>query len=80
MFALFVGAFAYEESIQSDLDPQAFGAYLKSLPPEHFPILHGLADDLVEGGADERFEWALDLLVLGLEAMALRERRRHQDG
>jgi AcrR family transcriptional regulator len=80
MFALYVGAFAYEESLQSDLDPQAFGAYLKSLPPEDFPALSGLADELVEGGPDERFEWALDLLVLGLEAMALRERRRHQDG
>ena len=29
---------------------------------------------------DERFEWGLDLLIAGLEAMALRERRRHQDG
>ena len=33
-----------------------------------------LADDLTAGDADERFEFALDLLVRGLEAMAERER------
>ena len=29
-----------------------------------------LADDLTEGDADERFEFAMELLVRGLEAMA----------
>src|SRR3954466_668750 len=49
MFALYVGAFAYEESLHSHLDPEAFGAYLKSLPAEDFPALTSLADDLVAG-------------------------------
>jgi AcrR family transcriptional regulator len=82
MFALYIGAFAYEEGLRptSTVDAEAFGAFLKSLPPEDFPALSGLADDLVAGDQDERFEWALDLLVLGLEAMALRERRRQHDG
>jgi AcrR family transcriptional regulator len=81
MFALFIGAFAFEEGLRDDdFDPQMFGDYLKSLPAEDFPALTGLADDLVAGDQDERFEWALDLLVLGLEAMALRERRRQDDG
>src|SRR3954447_9952220 len=53
MFALYVGAFAYEESLQTqDFDPQQFGAYLKSLPPEQFPTLTRLADDLIAGGPD----------------------------
>lgn len=81
MFALFIGAFAFEEGVRDkDFDPRMFGDYLKSLPEEHFPALTGLADDLVAGDQDERFEWALELLVLGLEAMALRERGRHEDG
>jgi AcrR family transcriptional regulator len=81
MFALYVGAFAYEESLQTQpFNPQQFGEYLKSLPPEHFPTLTRLADDLVAGGADERFEFALELLVSGLEAMALRERGAEDGG
>src|SRR4051812_43350349 len=75
MFALYVGAFAFEESLKPEqFNPQQFGDYLKSLPPEQFPTLTRLADQLVAGGADERFEFALELLVSGLEAMALRER------
>ena len=79
MFSLYVGAFAFEESMPPP-DAEQIGEYFRSLPPEQFPNITGLADDLVAGDADERFEWALDLLVLGLEAMALRERRRHEDG
>jgi AcrR family transcriptional regulator len=79
MFALYVGAFAYEESMPPP-DTERMGDFLKTLPPEQFPFMSGLADELMAGDADERFEWALDLLIAGLEAMALRERGRHQDG
>ena len=79
MFALYVGAFAYEESMPPP-DVEQMGAFLKTLPPEQYPLMTGLADDLMAGDPDERFEWALDLLIAGLEAMALRERSRHQDG
>jgi AcrR family transcriptional regulator len=72
MFALYVGGFAYEESMPQQGDPAAFGEYLASLPPEQFPTLTALAPDLVAGGAEERFEFAIDLLVRGLEAMAER--------
>jgi AcrR family transcriptional regulator len=72
MFALYVGGFAFEESLPQDRDPQAIGEYFRSLPADRFPTLAGLAGDLVEGGADERFEFAIDLLVRGLEAMAKR--------
>ena len=70
MFALFVGGFAFEESMGHEGDPKAFGEYLASLPPEQFPTLTTLAGDLTEGGADERFEFAIELLVRGLEAVA----------
>jgi AcrR family transcriptional regulator len=70
MFALFVGGFAFEESMPHEGDPKALGEYFASLPPEQFPTLTALAGDLTEGGADERFEFAIELLVRGLEAMA----------
>jgi TetR/AcrR family tetracycline transcriptional repressor len=76
MFALFVGGFAFEESMPSQGDPQALGAYFASLPPEQFPTLTALAGDLTEGGADERFEFAIELLVKGLEAMASNQRKK----
>ena len=75
MFALFVGGFAFEESMGHESDPKAFGEYLASLPPEQFPTLTALAGDLTEGGADERFEFSIELLVRGLEAMAGSSRR-----
>jgi AcrR family transcriptional regulator len=75
MFALFVGGFAFEESMPHEGDPKALGEYFASLPPERFPTLTALAGDLTEGGADERFEFAIELLVRGLEAMAGSSRR-----
>ena len=50
LFALYVGAFAYEESLPST-DPSQFAEYLRSLPPEDFPVITGLADDLTAGDA-----------------------------
>jgi AcrR family transcriptional regulator len=72
MFALYVGAFAYEESLRSDEEhasAEQIGAYWASLPPEQFPTITRLAPDLVAGDSDARFEFAIDLLVRGLEAM-----------
>ncbi len=80
MFALYVGGFAYEESLrvpplgEGDTGVEQLGAYFRSLPPDQFPTISGLADDLVAGTADERFEFGLELLVRGLEAMASAER------
>jgi AcrR family transcriptional regulator len=71
MFALYVGGFAYEESLDvADADPAALGAYFASLPADRFPNLVHLSGALTEGSAEERFEFALELLVRGLEAMA----------
>jgi AcrR family transcriptional regulator len=72
MFALYVGGFAFEESMPHVGDPAQLGEYFASLPPEQFPTLVALASDLTAGDADERFEFAIELLVRGLEAMAER--------
>ena len=68
MFSLFVGAFAFEESMPPP-DVAAMGAALQGLSPEEYPHLTSLSADLMAGDTDERFEWALELLVRGLEAL-----------
>ncbi len=78
LFALYVGAFAYEESIAREADPAQFAEYLRSLPPEDFPVITGLADDLTAGDADTRFEFGIEVLLAGLEALG--QRRGEQDG
>ena len=82
MFALYVGAFAYEESLrfEGQATPEQIGEYFRSLPPEQFPTLNRLADELVAGDLDARFEFAIELLVRGLEAMgASAELGRQED-
>jgi AcrR family transcriptional regulator len=76
LFALYVGAFAYEMSLrvpplgEPGVTPEQLADYFRSLPPDQFPNLVALADDLTAPDAEERFEFALELLVRGLEAMA----------
>jgi AcrR family transcriptional regulator len=76
MFALYVGGFAFEESMRvpplgdERAGQEQLAEYFRSLPPDEFPSLVALAGDLTAGDNDERFEFALELLVRGLEAMA----------
>jgi TetR/AcrR family tetracycline transcriptional repressor len=80
LFGLYVGAYAYEESLGlasptgEELPPGEVLAMLRdywlSLPPSRFPNTVALVDTLFEGGPDERFEWGLDVLVQGLAAQA----------
>jgi TetR/AcrR family transcriptional regulator, tetracycline repressor protein len=68
--SLYVGAIAYEQEVSPVTDPAAFAAqaagWLKSLPRDQFPNTVKLADLMVAGTADDRFEWGLDVLVRGL--------------
>jgi TetR/AcrR family tetracycline transcriptional repressor len=76
---LYVGAFAYEESLGlasptgEDLPPEQvigmLSEYWASLPPEQFPHTIALLDFLFEGGPDERFEFGLDVIVRGLASL-----------
>jgi AcrR family transcriptional regulator len=76
--ALYVGAFAYEESLglQSpdgrDRPPHEIlamiGDYFASLPADRFPNIVSLLPLLVAGDPDERFEFGLDVIVRGLAA------------
>jgi AcrR family transcriptional regulator len=68
--SLYVAAFAYEEDVTPVAEPGEFaaqaGSWLKSLPPGEFPHTVALADQLVAGDSDDRFEWGLDVLIRGL--------------
>jgi AcrR family transcriptional regulator len=78
LFGLYVGAYAYEESLGlasptgEELPPEQIIAMLRdywsSLPPERFPHTLALLDELFSGGPDERFEFGLDVIVRGLAA------------
>lgn len=75
ILALYVGAVAFEESIEQVTigDEAAAAAHYDqihqtflSLDPAAFPVMTSLAGALVAGGGDERFEFGLDLLVRGI--------------
>jgi AcrR family transcriptional regulator len=65
---------ASEEEIQEYYD--RVHDYFGSLPAERFPLLVGMSDALVEPGAEERLEFALDVLVEGVAALAESAKRR----
>jgi AcrR family transcriptional regulator len=78
LFGLYLGAYAYEETLGlgsptgEELPAHEVLAmirgYLESLPPAQFPNTVALVDELMSGGPDERFEFGLDVLVRGLAA------------
>jgi AcrR family transcriptional regulator len=76
LLGLYIGAFAYEETLGfSSPDGKdrpvheivaMIHGYFASLPPDRFPNTVAMADALVAGGPDERFEFGLDVIIRGL--------------
>lgn len=68
--ALYVAAFAHEQDVTPVAEPGDFaaqaGQWLKSLPRDEYPNTVELADQIVAGDGDDRFEWGLDVLIRGL--------------
>ncbi|MBW8482238.1 TetR/AcrR family transcriptional regulator [Actinomadura sp. PM05-2] len=44
--------------------------YLEALPPDRFPNIVGMAEELTAEGGDGRFEFGLDILVRGIASYA----------
>jgi len=68
---LYVGGIAYELDVAPQGDLAAamaagFAAWMKTLPRDRYPNTVALADKLVAGTAEDRFEWGLDVIVRGL--------------
>jgi TetR/AcrR family tetracycline transcriptional repressor len=68
--SLYVAAYAHEQDVTPLAEPDDFAAqaaaWLKSLPPDEFPNTVAIADQIVAGSGDDRFEWGLDVLIRGL--------------
>ena len=82
--SLAVNSLAYEESLYpaeaSDQDIEAYYQqvtdYMASLPPDRFPNLAAMAGPMTEPGPDERLDFAFDVLVQGIAALARAAKRR----
>lgn len=79
LLALYIGAVAYEESLQAtgDWAPETIGEfvtalreYFAALPADRFPNIIALAGALTEGDGETRFEFGLEVLVRGLIAVS----------
>lgn len=80
LLALYVGAFAYEESLTPSLPfgegvsprqaAEMMKEYFRSLPEDQFPYLRGAVDAIFDTDRDKRFEFGLDVLVRGLASFA----------
>jgi len=85
---LYVGAFCFEESLGyasptgEDMDPgqlvQMMRDYMLSLPKDRFPRTIAAVDLIFAFNPEERFEFGLDLLIAGLENLAIKASRRRK--
>jgi TetR/AcrR family tetracycline transcriptional repressor len=67
---LYVGGIAYELDVappagQAEMVTR-LAAWIKSLPRDRYPNTVALADKIVAGTAEDRFEWGLDVIVRGI--------------
>jgi AcrR family transcriptional regulator len=76
---LYVAAEAFESGLleQCGMSPEEIQQYLDDvnafymrLPPDRFPVLASIAEDLAAPDAEARFEFGLDVLIAGLESMS----------
>jgi len=80
LLGLYVGATGYEATLPAPsptgepLSPQETVAMLRdyyaSMPPDQFPNVLATLDELFSGGAEERFELGLDVILRGLASYA----------
>jgi AcrR family transcriptional regulator len=78
---LYVCASAFEDSMfDRSMSPEELRAYHESvhaffaaLPADRFPVLASLIGPMTGPGGDERFDFGLDVIIAGLEAVSARE-------
>jgi AcrR family transcriptional regulator len=80
LMGLYIGAYAFEESLGlvsptgEEMPPEEIirmlRDYMLSLPADRFPRTLAAIDIMFDGTTHERFEFALDLIVRGLETYA----------
>jgi AcrR family transcriptional regulator len=70
----FVTADAYEQSLFDSASAKEthypeIERYFRSLPPERFPHITSMLDQLFTGDGEQRFAFGLDMMIAGLGAM-----------
>jgi AcrR family transcriptional regulator len=75
-FALSDRTSASEQRLQDDATRRELHVFLRSLPPDRFPVLTALGEHVWVDDRDERFTASLDTLISGLQAA----QRPHQHG
>ena len=80
LFGLYVGAFAFEESLGAGsfdtqgLPPEQFlemiKDYMRSLPEDRFPYTRQAADLIFASDRDDRYAFGIDLMIRGLQTFA----------
>ncbi|WP_436777821.1 TetR/AcrR family transcriptional regulator [Yinghuangia sp. YIM S09857] len=88
LLALYTTSAAFEQGLlrlEEKRNPGAtaeyfrqLGEFFHALPPERFPTLTGMLASMVEGDNDERFDFGVDVITLGLRAYA--DRMRAEEG
>jgi AcrR family transcriptional regulator len=84
LFALYLGASAFEESMEA-IEPTAaepdfhaeLHGFFSNLPADRFPHLVAMAEPLTTGNRDERFDFGLDLLIRGIESTIVTGKSAH---
>jgi AcrR family transcriptional regulator len=68
----------YQQALTSEQELQRYfdevHAFYMALPAERFPVLASIGPEMTGFDADERFEFGLNVLVAGLEAVDARDR------
>ena len=76
LLSLYVMGIAYEDGLSRGSDPQEaefiaqLREYFARLPVERFPNFVALAEEITSGDPSTRFEFGLEVLVRGLEAVS----------
>jgi len=78
---LYVSASAYEAGLYRKADPAEIERYFAgvhafydSLPPDRYPVLAAIAPEMTGPDGDDRFEFGLNALIAGLEAISAAEK------
>ncbi|HTX45757.1 MAG TPA: TetR/AcrR family transcriptional regulator [Solirubrobacteraceae bacterium] len=81
---LYVCAAAFEDSMfDRTMSPEDLRAYhdsvddfFRALPGDQFPVLTSLIEPMTGPDGEERFDFGLEVILAGLEAVSVRERAR----
>lgn len=89
LLALYATSAAYEQgllALRESREPGSveryfgeLGAFLGNLPPAHFPATTSLFGAMADGDGDERFDFGLDVIILGMKAYGERMRAEEAD-